>query len=112
MRTLGGRIGLALLVFGLATLLAVGGSLWFALRDLHREATIGALTELTVPYSTTVRRLAPNDALRQGGANATRPGENAPQDFIVLHLGQLRHAQALFAPGTQIHLCPPEDLRL
>ena len=82
MRTLGGRIGLALLVFGLATLLAVGGSLWFALRDLHREATIGALTELTVPYSTTVRRLAPNDALRQGGANATRPGENAPQDFI------------------------------
>ena len=51
MRTLRGRIGLALLVFGLATLLAVGGALWFALRDLHRDAAIGALTELTVPYA-------------------------------------------------------------
>ena len=36
MRTLSGRIGIVLLVFALATLLAIGGSLWFALRELHR----------------------------------------------------------------------------
>ena len=47
MRTLRGRIGLALLTFALITLLALGGSLWLALRDLHRDAAIGSLTELT-----------------------------------------------------------------
>lgn len=66
MRTLRGRIGLALLVFALATLLTLGGSLWFALRGLHRDATIGALTELTVPYANAVRTRMPEGALRPG----------------------------------------------
>jgi signal transduction histidine kinase len=67
--TLRGRIGLALLVFALATLLAVGGSLWFALRDLHRDAAIGSLTELTVPYATAARARLPDGLFRVGGRN-------------------------------------------
>ena len=69
MRTLGGRIGLVLLVFALATLMAVGGSLWLALRELHRDATIGALTELSVPYSNAVRANLPSGVLRPGPDN-------------------------------------------
>jgi signal transduction histidine kinase len=57
-----------LFVFALATLLTLGGSLWFALRDLHRDATIGSLTELAVPYATAVRTRVPEGALRPGGA--------------------------------------------
>ena len=81
MKTLRGRIGLVLLVFALATLLAVGGSLWFALRELHREATIGALTELTVPYSTAVRQLVPNDVLRPARPSSDG-GQSPTRDFI------------------------------
>lgn len=55
MSSLRGRIGLALLVFGLTTLLAVGGTLWVALRDLHRDAALGALTQLTLPYASFLR---------------------------------------------------------
>lgn len=69
MTTLRGRIGLALLVFALATLLAVGGSLWFALRDLHRDAAIGSLTELTVPYATAARARLPDGLFRIGNRN-------------------------------------------
>ncbi len=71
MRTLSGRIGLVLLVFALATLLAVGGSLWFVLRGLHQDATIGALTELTVPYSAAARSALPPGVLRP-----RQPGES------------------------------------
>jgi signal transduction histidine kinase len=65
-RTLGGRIGLALFVFGLVTLLAVGGSLWVALRDLHRDAAIGTLSELTAPYASAVRARIPGALIRPG----------------------------------------------
>jgi signal transduction histidine kinase len=58
-RSLGGRIGAALLVFALVTLLALGGSLWVALRDLHREAAVGALAELTAPLAGVVRARLP-----------------------------------------------------
>ena len=51
MRTLAGRLGLALLVFAVVTLATVGGAVWVVLRDLHREAALGALAELTVPYA-------------------------------------------------------------
>ncbi len=47
----------------------VGGSLWFALRDLHRDATIGSLTELTVPYATAARARLPDGLFRAGGRN-------------------------------------------
>lgn len=66
MRTLGGRIAIVLLVFALATLLAIGGSLWIALRGLHRDAAIGSLTELTVPYSASVRGALSQRVLRPG----------------------------------------------
>ena len=66
MRTLGGRIGLALFVFGLVTLLALGGSLWVALRDLHRDAAIGTLSELTAPYASAVRARIPGALIRPG----------------------------------------------
>jgi signal transduction histidine kinase len=55
-RTLTGRIGLALLVFALVTLATVGGALWVALRDLHRDAALGSLAELTVPYASQARQ--------------------------------------------------------
>jgi len=64
--TLRGRIGLVLLVFALATLLALGGSLWIALRGLHRDAAIGSLTELTVPYATAIRVRLPENLARLG----------------------------------------------
>jgi signal transduction histidine kinase len=79
-KTLGGRIGLVLLAFALATLLAIGGSLWFVLRELHRDATIGALTELTVPYATTVRSLVPNDVLRPSGPSDD--DDDGERDFV------------------------------
>ncbi len=75
MRTLSGRIGLVLLVFALTTLIALGGSLWFALRGLHQEATIGALTELTVPYASAVRASVPGDVLRPGAPGNNRPSQ-------------------------------------
>jgi signal transduction histidine kinase len=71
-RTLRGRIGLTLLVFGLITLLTLGGSLWFALRDLHRDAMIGSLTELTAPWASNIRTRIPGAAQRPG--DGTRAG--------------------------------------
>jgi signal transduction histidine kinase len=71
-RTLRGRISLVLLVFGLATLLALGGSLWFALRDLHRDASIGSLTELALPYASAVRSRVLPSVLRPGNRNSER----------------------------------------
>ena len=65
MSTLRGRIGLALLVFGLVTLLAMGGALWISLRDLHRDAAEGALAELTIPYAVRAGRQLPVDVLRR-----------------------------------------------
>ncbi len=65
MRTLAGRFGLALLVFAVVTLATVGGAVWVALRDLHREAALGALAELTVPYASQARQRVPASMLRQ-----------------------------------------------
>lgn len=59
MSSLGGRIGLALLVFGLVTLTAVGGALWVVLRDLHRDAAMSSLAELTLPYTAQARQRIP-----------------------------------------------------
>ena len=58
------------MVFALTTLLAIGGSLWVVLRELHRDATIGALTELTVPYAATARSALPQSLLRPGQASS------------------------------------------
>jgi signal transduction histidine kinase len=69
------RIGAALLAFGLATLVAVGGALWFVLRDLHRDAAMGSLAELAVPYVGQVRdRLLPRPLLRGDRSSVTRSG--------------------------------------
>jgi two-component system sensor histidine kinase MprB len=65
-RTLRGRIGLALLAFALVTLLALGGSLWVVLRDLHRDAAVGTLSELTAPYASAFRARIPGALLRPG----------------------------------------------
>ncbi len=63
MRSLASRFGAALLVFALVTLLTVGGALWVALRDLHRDAALGALAELTVPYASQARQRFPLELL-------------------------------------------------
>ena len=64
MRTLAGRVGAALLVFAVVTLVTVGGALWIALRDLHRDAALGSLAELTVPYASQARQRFPLELLR------------------------------------------------
>jgi signal transduction histidine kinase len=64
MGTVRARIGLALLAFGLMTLLTVGGALWVALRDLHRDAALATLAQLTVPYASQARQRFPLDILR------------------------------------------------
>ncbi len=71
MSTLRGRIGLTLLVFGLVTLLTLGGTLWLALRDLHRDAITGAVTELTVPWASSIRAQIPGGAPRPEGTRST-----------------------------------------
>jgi two-component system sensor histidine kinase BaeS len=73
--SLRGRIGLALLAFGLTTLVVVGGSLWVALRDLHREAAIGSLTELSTPYAGLIRQRLPGNLLRLAPEGEFRRGE-------------------------------------
>jgi len=73
-RTLRGRIGLALLAFALVTLMAVGGTLWVALRELHRDAAMGSLIELTAPYAGVVRARLPVAVLR--------PGTDEDGDFV------------------------------
>jgi len=75
--TLRGRIGVVLLVFGLTTLIAVGGALWVSLRDLHRDAAIGSLSELTVPYAVRARQQLPLDAFR-----LRQPGERLTPQMI------------------------------
>ena len=73
-RSLRGRIGAALVVFALATLIAVGGAMWVVLRELHREAGLGALAQLSAPYVTLVRqRLVPGDR-GFGFGPSRRPG--------------------------------------
>ncbi len=56
MRTLRGRIALGFSVFGLATLIAVGGGLFVVLRDLYRESATAALADIAVPYVAQARR--------------------------------------------------------
>ncbi len=87
MSTLRGRIGLALLVFGLTTLLAMGGAVWVSLRDLHRDAAQGALAELTIPYATRAGQQIPLDALRRGDANE-RPSAEALARFRESQAGR------------------------
>lgn len=55
---------MALLAFGLVTLLTVGGALWVVLRDLHRDAALGSLAELTLPYASQARQRFPPGLLR------------------------------------------------
>ena len=63
MKSLTSRFGAALLVFALVTLLTVGGALWLALRDLHQDAALGSLAELTVPYASQARERFPRELL-------------------------------------------------
>ena len=77
MTTLRGRIGLTLLVFGLVTLIAVGGALWVVLRELHRDAALGSLAQLTVPYSNQARNQIPAAvarALQEGRSEGREDG--------------------------------------
>jgi signal transduction histidine kinase len=78
--TLRGRIGLALLVFGLTTLITLGGAVWVSLRDLHRDAAAGALAELTIPYAVRAGQQIPLEAFRRGGAGE-RPASEAIELF-------------------------------
>jgi two-component system, OmpR family, sensor kinase len=78
--TLRGRIGLALLVFGLTTLVTMGGAVWLSLRDLHRDAAAGALAELTIPYAVRAGQQIPLEAFRRGGGDG-RPASEAIERF-------------------------------
>ncbi len=77
MRSLAGRVGAALLVFAVVTLVTVGGALWIALRDLHRDAALGSLAELTVPYASQARQRFPLEILRPAAR-----GEHADDDTL------------------------------
>lgn len=77
MSSLRGRISLVLFVFAMATLIAVGGALWVALRDLHRGAALGSLAELSVPYAARAQRQFPLEILRP-----RRDGERRDQARI------------------------------
>jgi signal transduction histidine kinase len=76
-RTIAGRVGLALLVFGLITLLTVGGALWLVLRDLHRDAALGSLAELTLPYASQARQRLPVGLMRR-----TARGERSEPEVL------------------------------
>lgn len=89
MRTLRGRIGLALVAFGMITLVTVGGTLWVALRDLHRDATLGSLAESAIPYGGILRSRIPGafgrdaDGRSRGGSaliERIRQGELSGED--------------------------------
>lgn len=88
MRSLGGRIGAVFLVFGLITLLTVGAALWVALRDLHRDAALGSLAELTVPYASQARQRFPLDILRPR-AQGERPAAETLRAFRESQQGRL-----------------------
>ena len=61
----------------MTTLLIVGGALWVALRDLHRDAALGSLAELTVPYAAQARERFPLDVLRP-----RNPGERVRPEVL------------------------------
>ncbi len=63
------------------------GALWIALRDLHRDAALGSLAELTVPYASQARQRFPLDMLRP----AMR-GEHADEGTLGAFRGE--------SPGT------------
>ena len=86
--TLRGRIGAALLGFGLVTLLAVGGTLWVALRDLHRDAALGSLAELTVPYASQARQRFPLELLRPS-VRGERAGADVLREYRESRQGRL-----------------------
>ena len=92
MKTLRGRIGAALFVFGMTTLIAVGGALWVALRDLHRDAALGSLAELTVPYAAQARQQLPLDLLRPRRAGE-RPAPEALERFRNSQAGRRASAE-------------------
>jgi two-component system sensor histidine kinase BaeS len=86
--TLRGRIGLTLLVFGLVTLLTLGGALWLAMRDLHRDAARGTLAQLTVPYAIRAGQQIPFTAFRERG-QGNRATQEAADAFRNSQAGQL-----------------------
>ncbi len=55
MTTIRARVLLAFLLLGLAVLLAIAGALFLVLRELHRDATSGALAEASIPILTEAR---------------------------------------------------------
>ena len=98
MKTLRGRIGLALLVFGLVTLIAMGGALWFALRDLHRDAAENTLAKLTIPYAVRAGQQLPLEILRRRDPDE-RPSREVIERFRESQAG--RRAAAAFTTFVQ-----------
>jgi two-component system sensor histidine kinase BaeS len=96
--TLRGRIGLALLVFGLTTLITMGGAVWVSLRDLHRDAAAGALAELTIPYAVRAGQQIPLEAFRRGGSGE-RPLSEAIEQYRASQEG--RRASGEFVAFVQ-----------
>jgi signal transduction histidine kinase len=96
--TLRGRIGLALLLFALTTLLTMGGAVWVSLRDLHRDAAAGALAELTIPYAVRAGQQIPVEAFRRG-SGGDRPSAEAIELFRESQEG--RRASGQFVAFVQ-----------
>jgi signal transduction histidine kinase len=62
--------------FAIVTLITVGGALWVVLRDLHRDAALGSLAELTVPYASQARQRVPPSLLRRVRRGAPEGSSN------------------------------------
>ncbi len=66
-RTLRGRIGLAIAASGLAILVAMGGALFVVLRDLYRTATVATVAGIAVPTVAQARmRFGPGERREPG----------------------------------------------
>ncbi|MEA2026337.1 MAG: hypothetical protein U9O18_06570, partial [Chloroflexota bacterium] len=98
MSTLRGRIGLAFFVFGLVTLIAMGGALWLSLRDLHRDAAESTLAKLTIPYSVRAGQQLPLEILRRRDPDE-RPTREVIERFRESQAG--KRATAEFAAFVQ-----------
>jgi signal transduction histidine kinase len=97
MRSLRGRIALTLIVFGLATLAAVGGALYVGLRDLYRAQATATLAEQALPYVASAQRF---------GRRQERDGDLSGliEDLQELAVGTSTRIYVAAEDGTAVEL--------
>jgi signal transduction histidine kinase len=97
------RVVLALGVFALAMLVALGGTSWLLLRDLHRDAATGALSDLVVPYVAQAR-----EQLGPGPGHMGRGGLGDGLDQALQFLQQTQ--QQVESAGVSVLLVREDGL--